>query len=92
MRKEIKKLCDICGDLFITTTSAAQQCHSCAEFRRKYRGYTADQRRRKKLKGNQAVIEQVNIEAQRLGTTYGKFVGKQYAAAHVRVVRKESKG
>ncbi len=85
MRKEIKKLCDICGDLFITTTSAAQQCHSCAEFRRKYRGYSADQKRRKKLTGNMAAIEKVNIEAQQQGTTYGKLEGKQYAAKHVRV-------
>ncbi len=85
MRKEIKKCCEICGDVFVTTTSAAWQCPSCAEFRRKCRGYTADQRRRKKLKGNQAVIEQVNIEAQRQGTTYGKAVGKEWAAEHVRV-------
>lgn len=85
MRKEIKKRCMICGDVFITTTSAAHQCPSCAEFRRKYRGYTADQKRRKKLKGNQAVIERVNIEAQQLGTTYGKLGGKRYAAEHVRV-------
>ena len=85
MRKEIKKLCEICGDLFITTTSSAHQCSSCAEFRRRYRGYTADQKRRKKLKGNQAVIERVNIEAQQLGTTYGKAVGKEWAAKYVRV-------
>ena len=85
MRKEIKKLCEICGDVFITTTSAAHQCPSCAEFRRKYRGYSANQKRHKKLTGNQAIIEKWNIEAQQLGTTYGKFVGKQWAAAHVRV-------
>ncbi len=85
MRKEIKKLCDVCGDLYITTTSAAQRCPSCAEFRRKYRGYTADQRRCKKLKGNMAAIEKANIEAQQLGITYGKLEGKRYAAEHVRV-------
>ncbi len=85
MRKEIKKLCEICGDLYITTTSAAHQCPSCAEFRRKYRGYTAEQRRRKKLTGNQAIIEKWNIEAQQLGTTYGKLSGIRYAAKHVRV-------
>lgn len=90
MRKEIKKLCDICGDLYITTTSAAHQCPSCAEFRRKYRGYTADQKRRKKLKGNQAVIERINIEAAAQGLSYGKAVGKTWAAKHVRVERKES--
>ena len=96
MRKEIKKRCMICGDVFITTTNAAQQCPSCAEFRRKYRGYTADQRRRKKLTGNLAAIEKKNIEAQQLGTTYGKLEGKQWAAKHVQVkiptTTKEEKG
>lgn len=86
MRKEIKKCCMICGDVFIsTTTSSAHQYPSCAEFRRKYRGYTADQKRRKKLKDNMAAIEKANIEAQQLGTTYGKLEGKRYAAEHVRV-------
>lgn len=85
MRKEIKKRCEICGDVFVATTSAAHRCPSCAEFRRKYRGYTADQKRRKKLTGNMAAIEKKNIEAQQLGTTYGKLVGKQWAAEHVRV-------
>lgn len=91
MRKEIKKCCMVCGDIFIsTTTSSAHQCPSCAELRRKYRGYTADQKRRKKLKGNMAAIEKTNIEAQQLGTTYGKLEGKRYAAEYVRVERKES--
>lgn len=76
MRKEIKKCCDVCGDIFVsTTTSIARLCPSCAEFRRKYRGYTAEQKRRKKLVGNMDAIEKKNIEAQRLGLTYGKFVG-----------------
>ena len=90
MRKEIKKLCKICGDLFITTTRAAQQRHSCAEFRRKYRGYSADQRQCKKLTGNMAAIERVNREAAAQGLSYGKLEGKRYAEKHVRVVRKES--
>ena len=91
MRKEIKKCCMICGDVFIsTTTSSAHLCPSCAELHRKHRGNTADQRRRKKLKGNQAVIERVNIEAAAQGLSYGKLEGKRYADKHVRVVRKES--
>lgn len=85
MRKPTKKLCELCGDVFVTTANGARFCPSCAEFRRKYRGYSADQRRRKKLTGNQAIIEKWNIEAQRQGLTYGKLEGKQYAAKHVRV-------
>ena len=85
MRKATKKCCELCGDIFFTTVNAARHCPSCVEFRRRYRGYTAERRRGKKLTGNQAIIEKWNIEAQQSDTTYGKLVGKQWAAKHVQV-------
>ena len=89
MRKVTKKCCELCGDIFITTAYAARYCPSCSEFRRRYRGYTAEGKRGKKLCGNEAIIEKINIEAAEQGVSYGRFVGKRYAEKYVRVARKD---
>ena len=51
-----------------------------------------DTRRKSYLKGNQRDIERKALEAQQKRTSYGKWVGKEYAAAHVQVVIPQMSG
>lgn len=91
-RRSLKKLCEMCGDVFFSTSNAALYRPDCAAWRRRYRCGKSAIRSRVRLTGNMAEIERVNREAAAQGLSYGKSVGKQYAAEHVRVVRKESEG
>lgn len=88
-RKLLKKLCDMCGDVFCAASNAAMYCPDCAAYRRRCRCGKSAIRTRTKLTGNMAAIERVNREAEAQGLSYGKSVGKQYAAKHVRIERKE---
>lgn len=90
-RKLLKKLCDMCGDVFLTASNAALYCPDCAAYRRRCRCGKSAIRASTKLTGNMAAIEKANIEAQKHGTTYGKFEGKCWAAKHVRVGKKEKR-
>ncbi len=86
----VKKVCAMCGDVFIAYKHSRLNCPSCVEFCKKYRAKRGGSIQKTKLTNNMAAIERVNREAEAQGLSYGKSVGKQYAAKHVRVVRKES--
>ena len=89
-KKLTKKLCEMCGDVFLSASNAGLYCPDCAEWRSKHRCGKSAIRASAKLTGNMAAIERANREAAAQGLSYGKAVGKTWAAEHVRVERKES--
>lgn len=89
-KRVAKKLCEMCGDVFLSTSNAARYCHDCAAWRRRNRCGKSAIRGKSALTGNMAAIERINREAEAQGLTYGEAVGKNWATKHVRVERKES--
>ena len=89
-RKLVKRVCDVCGDVFWTAWKNKDICPDCTEFRRKCRNSPNAIHGRDKLSCNMAAIERVNREAETQGLSYGKRVARSWAKENVRVKRKES--
>ena len=89
-RRLIKRVCDVCGDVFWTAWASKDICPDCTVFRRKCRNGLNVIRGRAKLTGNMAAIERMNCEAEAHGLSYGKWVAQPWAIENVRAKRKES--
>lgn len=84
-KEPIKKVCALCGDVFVTGSHSRMNCPSCVEFCKKYRAKRGGGVQKTKMTGNMAAIERINREALEQGLTYGKAVALQWAKENARI-------